>query len=56
MIIKGICDWGANKNGWDFVSTDKREKSLIKDCVQALCCENAFRTFEFIVSQVYGEE
>lgn len=55
MIIKGICDWGALKNGWDFVSTDEDYKTLIKKCIQALCCENAFKVFAFIMSQVYGE-
>lgn len=54
MIIKGICDWGANKNGWDFVTKNKKEKDLIKDCIQAYASENAFKTFSFIIDQVYG--
>lgn len=54
-IIKGICDWGVNKNGWGFVSDDKEKQDEIKDCVQAFACENAFRTLSMIVSQMVFE-
>ena len=52
VIIKGICDWAVNKNGWNFASEDKDEQDEIKDCVQAFACENAFKTLAYIVSQI----
>ena len=55
LIIKGICDWGVNKNGWSFLPEDSITNDEFKDCVQAYACENAFKTFSFIISQVYGE-
>lgn len=54
MIIKGISDWGVNKNGWSFISNEKKEIDLFKDCIQAYACENAYKTFQFIIDQVYG--
>lgn len=53
-VIKGICDWGIHKNGWDFVSEDKEKQDEIKNCVQAFACENAFRTLSLIASQTVG--
>lgn len=55
MIIKGICDWGQNKNGWRFAEKEDLTNDLIKDCVQAYATHNAYKTFEFIVSQVFGK-
>ena len=55
IIIKGICDWAENKNGWDFIKTEGLTSDLVKDCVQAYATQHAFKTFEFIVSQVYGQ-
>ena len=52
VIIKGICDWAVNKNGWDFVSANKDEQDEIKDCVQAFACENAFKTLDYIFSHI----
>ena len=55
MIIKGISDWGESKNGWGAVSNDETKGELIKDCVQAFACDNAFNTFAFLINQVYGD-
>lgn len=55
MVIKGICDWAENKNGWRFATNERLSNDKIKDCVQAYATHNAYKTFEFIVSQVYGE-
>lgn len=52
IIVKGICDWGVNKNGWNFVTTDKDKQDEIKDCVQAYACVNAFNTVKYILSQI----
>lgn len=57
IVIKGICDWGAEKNGWDkviqIVSENEQkndasqtgnasaDNDLVKDCVQAYAMENA---------------
>lgn len=43
MVIKGICDWGAVKNGWEeVVQGTQYNNDTIKDCVQAYACDNAF--------------
>ena len=55
LILKGICDWGVMKNGWDIVTTDKKEQTRIKDCIQAFACENAYKVFSVILSQLTFE-
>lgn len=52
LIVKGICDWGVNKNGWDIVTSDKKEKDMIKNCIQAFATENAFITVKKILSRI----
>ena len=53
LIIKGICDWGANKNGWEeIVEAHGMDNETIKDCVQAYACDNAFSTLYFILKQL----
>lgn len=60
MIIKGICDWGAVKNGWeevigsDFTDCDgvTINGDTIKDCVQAFSCDNALKTLFYILKQL----
>ena len=47
IVVKGICDWAVNKNGWGFVK--EYENETIKDCVQALACENAFNAISYII-------
>lgn len=47
IVVKGICDWAVNKNGWGFV--EEYDNETIKDCVQALACENAFNTISYIL-------
>lgn len=47
VVIKGICDWAVNKNGWSFV--DKYDNDTIKDCIQAMASENAYKTVEYIL-------
>lgn len=52
-IVKGICDWAVNKNGWSFVAKTKDEQDTIKDCIQAYACDNAFRTVVYILDQLF---
>ena len=52
LIVKGICDWAINKNGWSFVSSDKRIQDRIKDCIQAFATENAFQVVSYILTQI----
>ncbi len=55
MIIKGICDWGALKNGWDIVRKKRNvdgeaiNNDTVKDCIQAFACDNAFNTLAFVL-------
>ncbi|MCD8013643.1 MAG: hypothetical protein LUG99_10785 [Lachnospiraceae bacterium] len=60
VIIKGICDWGASKNSWeeilDELETESEERDqysndLVKDCVQAMATENAFRAMKYLLSK-----
>lgn len=51
-VIKGICDWGAEKNGWEKVVGSQAKEYRIKDCVQAYACNNAFDTMSFVLSQL----
>ncbi len=52
IVIKGICDWGAEKNGWEKVVDSQAKKYRIKDCVQAYACNNAYDAMSFIISQL----
>lgn len=52
IVIKGICDWGAEKNGWEKVVGSQAREYRIKDCVQAYACNNAYDTMSFILSQL----
>ena len=55
MIIKGICDWGAVKNGWEEVIGNNYpdiDGDTIKDCVQAFSCDNALNTLYYILKQL----
>lgn len=52
IVIKGICDWGAEKNGWEKVVGSQTKEYRIKDCVQAYACNNAYDTMSFILSQL----
>lgn len=52
MVIKGICDWGAEKNSWDSLIGDGNENINIKDLVQAYACSNAFDAMEYIIEQL----
>lgn len=51
-VIKGICDWGAEKNGWEKVAGSQAKEYRIKDCVQAYACNNAYDAMSFILSQL----
>lgn len=45
IVIKGICDWGVNKNAWDKILEDepnRPDNNTVKDCIQALAFKNAF--------------
>lgn len=55
MIIKGICDWGAEKNGWKDVIDNSQDGDTVKDCVQAFACNNAYNAMCFIISQLNME-
>ena len=52
IVIKGICDWGAEKNAWEKVVGSRAKEDKIKDCIQAYACNNAFDTMSFILSQL----
>ncbi len=52
IVIKGICDWGAEKNGWEKVVGSQTKEYRIKDCVQAYACNNAYDTMSFVLSQL----
>ena len=53
LVIKGICDWGAEKNGWmKVVNKPNYDSETIKNCVQAFACNNAFDTMRIILSQL----
>ncbi len=58
LIIKGICDWGAEKNGWkkvvkDFQKDNNRDVDKIKESVQAYACNNAFDAMCEIFSDMF---
>lgn len=55
FIIKGICDWGAEKNGWNDVIDNRQDGNVIKDCVQAFACDNAYDAMCYILSQLNME-
>ncbi len=41
LIIKGICDWGAEKNAWDIINKNpKYSNDTIKDSIQAFACQS----------------
>lgn len=59
VVIKGICDWGEEKNGWDkvieIINKNRNERiewenDTIKDCIQALAMTNAFTAFTYLLS------
>lgn len=52
MTIKGICDWGAEKNSWKKVANGKYDSDTIKDCVQAYACDHAFDAMHYIITQL----
>lgn len=55
MIIKGICDWGAVKNGWEEVvgnDNSDYDGDTIKDCIQAFSCDNALNTLYYVLEQL----
>ena len=52
MTIKGICDWGAEKNSWKKVANGKYDSDIIKDCVQAFACDHAFDAMRYILAQL----
>lgn len=55
FIIKGICDWGAEKNGWKDVIDNGQDGDDIKDYVQAFACDNAYDAMCYIISQLNME-
>lgn len=54
-IFKGICDWGAEKNGWDTLNPEEMDRDTIKDCVQAFACNNAYDAMRYILLQLNME-
>ena len=52
MTIKGICDWGAEKNSWEKVTNGKYDSDTIKDCIQAYACDHAFDAMHYIITQL----
>lgn len=50
IVIKGICDWGALKNGWDLVTDGEANNGQVKDCVQAFATQHAFEALYCLLS------
>ena len=50
IVIKGICDWGALKNGWDLVTDGEANNGQVKDCVQAFATQHAFEALYYLLS------
>ena len=55
LVIKGICDWGAEKNAWKEVIDSNLDGESIKNAVQAYACDNAYDSMCFILSQLNME-
>ena len=51
-IVKGICDWAINKNGWSFATNENHSQKQIKDLVQAFACDNAFKVLCYILDHI----
>lgn len=65
LVIKGICDWGMQKNIWDeLLDTQLKGKTdlnaeQVKNSIQAIATDNAFQTLIRILEhnpQLYQEE
>lgn len=54
-IFKGICDWGAEKNGWDTANIGELDRDTVKDYVQAFACNNAYNAMRHILLQLNME-
>jgi len=54
-IFKGICDWGAEKNGWDTANIGELARDAVKDYVQAFACNNAYNAMRYILLQLNME-
>ena len=54
-IFKGICDWGAEKNGWDAANLGGLDKDTVKDYVQAFACSNAYDAMRYSLMQLNME-
>lgn len=54
-IFKGICDWGAEKNGWDAANIGELDRDTVKDYVQAFACNNAYDAMRYILLQLNME-
>ena len=54
-LFKGICDWGAEKNGWDTANLGELDRDTVKDCVQAFACNNAYDAMRYILLQLNME-
>lgn len=54
-IFKGICDWGAEKNGWDAANLGELDKDTVKDWVQAFACSHAYDAMRYILLQLNME-
>ena len=52
IVIKGICDWANQKNGWEVATkgTTSPGNDIIKDCVQAMAITNALLSFRHLLS------
>ncbi len=56
ITIKGICDWGALKNGWQRIGLEGDALKYAKDCVQALAVDNAFLAMTFLLRQLSTQD
>lgn len=55
VVIKGICDWGVLKNGWNFAEKPNLDTDTIKNCVQAYATDNAFFALRYLLRQLPRE-
>lgn len=55
IVIKGISDWGVQKNAWEFAKKTDLDIDTIKDCVQAYAADNAFFALRYLLKQLPKE-
>lgn len=52
IVIKGICDWGVNKNAWDDILKGEKippDNKTVKNSIQAMAFTNAFSALKCLL-------